>query len=101
MHSNAGARLQSEILLLRPNLLNPDIASAGVHVNGHTFDSPEHSNVSIEHAAENSDENSAQNSEENEAANHPEIAAEDPDSADSQGDFPAPPDLNSTLGSPP
>lgn len=55
-----GARLRSEILLLPPNLLNPDVASAGVNVNDHMFDSPEHSNVSIEHAAENLDENSAQ-----------------------------------------
>lgn len=96
-----GARLRSEILLLPPNLLNPDVASAGVNVNDHMFDSPEHSNVSIEHAAENSDENSAQNSEENEAADHLEIAAEDPDGADSQGDSPAPPGPDSMLGSPP
>nr|ABB46598.2 retrotransposon protein, putative, Ty1-copia subclass, expressed [Oryza sativa Japonica Group] len=74
---------------------------AGVNVNDHMFDSPEHSNVSIEHAAENSDENSAQNSEENEAADHLEIAAEDPDGADSQGDSPAPPGPDSMLGSPP
>lgn len=40
LHSNAGARLKSEILLLPSTLLNPEVASRGIQENGYMFNSP-------------------------------------------------------------
>nr|AAU90262.1 integrase core domain containing protein [Oryza sativa Japonica Group]ABF97857.1 retrotransposon protein, putative, Ty1-copia subclass, expressed [Oryza sativa Japonica Group] len=53
LHSNAGARLRSEILLLPSTLLNPEIASRGMQVNDHMSNAPSgESNIISEHAPE-------------------------------------------------
>jgi hypothetical protein len=57
LHSNAGARLRSEILLLPPTLLNPDDSTGRGTTIGddHMLDNPEHTNTFAEENAENTD----------------------------------------------